>query len=383
MAYVSRTDMAIRQIEKLSWDWIKMDCSGGKCYGLLAVSTTRTLSHYATHGTRPHTAFCSQQVHRFEFALVIFHSILALLLLGVKSTKAKRAAVQNGYVLFMSHRRSKPLFIATLRIQSWWGPKLLSFFLLSFLAFLIPNEFFMFYGRYIVPIGAFFFILIGLVLLVDFAHSWSETCLDRWESSETQSNLWQFILVGSTFGLYLGAIVMTTVLYIFFAGSGCGTNTFFITLNLILSIMATLLSIAPPVQEANPKSGLAQASMVAAYCTYLTASAVANHNDDGHGECNPLHRSGTKKTTILLGALFTFLAIAYSTSRAATQSKALVGNGKNVGPIALPDGDGEMVGDEEGHVRMVTSQPKPRKDEMRYQAIKAAVDAGYVGRGRV
>lgn len=31
--------MAIRQIEKLSWDWIKMDCSGGKCYGLLAVSS--------------------------------------------------------------------------------------------------------------------------------------------------------------------------------------------------------------------------------------------------------------------------------------------------------------------------------------------------------
>jgi hypothetical protein len=117
--------------------------------------------------------------------------------------------------------------------------------------------------------------------------------------------------------------------------------------------------------------------MVAAYCTYLTASAVANHNDDGHGECNPLHRSGTKKTTILFGALFTFLAIAYSTSRAATQSKALVGKGKTVGPIALPDGDGEMM-DEEGHVRMVTSQPKPRKDEMRYQAIKAAVDAGYV-----
>jgi hypothetical protein len=37
-----------------------------------------------------------RQVHRFEFALVIFHSILALLVLGVKSTKAKRAAVQNG-----------------------------------------------------------------------------------------------------------------------------------------------------------------------------------------------------------------------------------------------------------------------------------------------
>ena len=38
LAYLSRTDIAIKQLEKLSWDWIKMDCSGGKCYGLLAVS---------------------------------------------------------------------------------------------------------------------------------------------------------------------------------------------------------------------------------------------------------------------------------------------------------------------------------------------------------
>lgn len=43
LAYVSKTDLAIRQIEKLSWDWIKMDCTGGKCYGLLAVSYTPCL----------------------------------------------------------------------------------------------------------------------------------------------------------------------------------------------------------------------------------------------------------------------------------------------------------------------------------------------------
>jgi hypothetical protein len=227
----------------------------------------------------------------------------------------------------------------------------------------------MFYGKYIVPIGAFLFILIGLVLLVDFAHTWSETCLDKWENSE--SNTWQFVLVGSTFGLYLGAIGMTIVLYVFFAGSGCGTNTFFITFNLVLSIISTLISIAPSVQSANPKSGLAQASMVAAYCTYLTASAVANHNEHGHGQCNPLHRNGTKTTTVLLGALFTFLAIAYSTSRAATSSKALVGNNPSRGAIVL-----EEESSSEGQVRLITSQPKPRKNEMRYQAIKAAVEAG-------
>jgi len=43
-------------------------------------------------------------------------------------------------------------------------------------------------------------ILIGLVLLVDFAHSWTETCLENWENSD--SNIWQWVLVGSTAGTY-------------------------------------------------------------------------------------------------------------------------------------------------------------------------------------
>ena len=251
----------------------------------------------------------------------------------------------------------------------WWGPKILLFCLLCFLSFLIPNEFFMAYGSYVAPIGAFLFILIGLVLLVDFAHSWSETCLDNWERGD--SNLWQFILVGSTLGMFVVSISLTTVVYVFFAGSGCGMNTAFITINLILSIMVTVLAISRPVQEANPKSGLTQASMVAAYCTYLTASAVVNHSDDGH--CNPLHASGgTKTTTVVVGALFTFIAIAYSTSRAATQSRALVGKNQKGGSITLPTDSTE----DDGEVRLVTSQPKGRRDEMRYQAILAAVNAG-------
>lgn len=227
------------------------------------------------------------------------------------------------------------------------------------------------YGSYIAPIGACMFILIGLVLLVDFAHSWSETCLENWE--RTNSNLWQFILVGSTLGMFILSIVVTILLYVFFAGSGCGANTFFITVNIVLTVVVTVLAISPPVQEANPKSGLTQAAMVAAYCAYLTGSAVINHSDEGH--CNPLHASGaTKTSTVVVGALFTFLAIAYSTSRAATQSKALVGKGHRAGAgqIQLPSDQA----DEDGEVRLVTNQPKGRRDEMRYQAIVAAVNAG-------
>ncbi len=248
----------------------------------------------------------------------------------------------------------------------WWGPKVLAWLILLAVSFTIPNDFFIFWGNYISIIGATVFILIGLVLLVDFAHSWAEMCLENWEISE--SNLWQFVLVGSAAGMYMATITLTAILYAFFAGSGCTLNRFFISFNLVLCILITLMCIHPVVQEANPRSGLLQSSMVAAYCTYLITSAVGNHTDK---ICNPLHNgtgSATHNTTVVLGAVFTFLAIAYSTTRAATQSKALIGR-KHKGAIQLPGEDGDH------EIGPVTAQPS-RKDNPRYQAILAAVEAG-------
>lgn len=76
----------------------------------------------------------------------------------------------------------------------------------------------------------------------------------------------------------------------------------------------------------------------------------------------------------MLGGVFTFLAIAYSTTRAATQSRALVGNNaKKAGTIKLGEDDAE------GHAEMnfVTTQPR-RTEHPRYQAVLAAVEAGAI-----
>ncbi|KAL5526630.1 TMS1 [Sanghuangporus sanghuang] len=325
LAWSMKSRFAINLIEKWSYDYIKMECKDGKCYGVLAVQ-------------------------RICFALSLFHFLLGILLIGVKHTRDKRAALQNG----------------------WWGPKVLTWLALVVVSFFIPNGFFMVWGNYIAMVGATLFILLGLVLLVDFAHSWSETCLENWENSPN-SNLWQWILVSSTGGMYAATIALTGVLYAFFAGSGCTLNQFFISFNLVLCIIITILCIHPAIQEANPRSGLAQSSMVAIYCTYLITSAVGNHT---HAACNPLHggtAKGTQTTTVVLGAIFTFIAIAYSTSRAATQSRALVGkNKKSGGAVALPV-DEDRLGDHS----LVTTQPS-KKDSPRYQALLAAVEAGAI-----
>jgi hypothetical protein len=298
-----------------------MDCEEGKCYGVLAV-------------------------HRVCFALALFHAILSLSLVGVKESRDKRAAIQNG----------------------WWGPKVLLWLVLVVITFFIPNGFFIFWGDYVALIGATIFILLGLVLLVDFAHSWSEMCLENWERDE--SALWQWILIGSTAAMYIVTITLTGVLYGYFAGSGCTTNRFFISFNLALCIAITIISIHPVVQASNPRSGLAQSGMVAAYCTYLIMSAVSNH---AHESCNPLSRtSTTRTTTVVIGAVFTFLAIAYSTSRAATQSRALVGKGSKGGAVHLPIDDGQH-----SEMGIVSTQPG-RTESPRYQALLAAVEAGAI-----
>jgi len=66
------------------------------------------------------------------------------------------------------------------------------------------------------------------------------------------------------------------------------------------------------------------------------------------------------------------LAIAYSTSRAATQSRALAGKNKKGGVIQLPV-------DDSGHAELgvVSTQPG-RTDSPRYQALLAAVEAGAI-----
>ncbi|KAH8925474.1 TMS membrane protein/tumor differentially expressed protein [Atractiella rhizophila] len=329
VAWIMLTPWAVRQIEKWSYDYIKMNCEGGTCYGVLAV-------------------------HRFCFALAVFHLILSASLVDVHDTRTKRAEIQNG----------------------WWGPKIAAWIVLVVISFFIPNGFFIFWGNYVAPVGATVFILIGLVLLVDFAHSWSEKCLENWQ--ETDSTFWKTVLIGSTLLAYAFSLTLTILDYIYFASGSCHLNQFFVTFNFLLSIVLSVLCVLPVVQEANYKSGLSQSGMVLAYCTYLVTSALANRNDP---VCNPLSKraDGARQSLVLLGAIFTFLAIAYSTSRAATQSKALAGKNKggyerDGGYTKLPTGpsadDAEGGTTHGGELGVVNKQPTKR------DALVAAVAAG-------
>lgn len=80
--------------------------------------------------------------------------------------------------------------------------------------------------------------------------------------------------------------------------SSCGLPKFFISINLILCFIVSVVSILPKVQEALPNSGLLQSAVVTLYTIYLTWSAVANNPNR---ECNPGFMSiidGTKENKV-------------------------------------------------------------------------------------
>jgi hypothetical protein len=309
------TDWAIKKLEHLTMDYMKLSCAGKECYGFVAV-------------------------HRMNFALGFFHFILAILLLGVNSSRDKRAPIQN----------------------SFWGPKIIAWLGLIVVTFFIPDAFFATWGNYVAFVGAMLFLLLGLVLLVDLAHTWAEHCLDRIDATESKG--WQALLIGSTLSMYLAALAMTIVMYIFFAGDGCSMNQAAITINLLFSIGITVLSIHPTIQSYNSRAGLCQSSMVAVYCTYLTMSAVGMEPDN---KCNPIQRAnGARTASIIGGAILTFLTMAWTTTRAATMG--LSGSQVRSGYSSVP-------ADEEYSHTLVTQQPTSRR-ELRESALRAAVESG-------
>ncbi|KAK4990974.1 Membrane protein tms1 [Elasticomyces elasticus] len=319
LSWLMLTDWAVKKLQHLVLDYTTISCNGKECYGFVAV-------------------------HRVNFALGAFHFILAILLLGVKSSRDGRAPIQNGF----------------------WGPKIIAWLGLIVVTWLIPDGFFIAWGNYGALVGAILFLLLGLVLLVDLAHTWAEYCLDKINVQETNARAWGILLAGSALFMYLASIAMTIVMYIFFAHSGCSMNQAAITVNLVLLLGISLLSVHPAIQEANPRAGLAQAATVAVYCTYLTLSAVAMEPDDQH--CNPLVRArGTRKATIIMGAIVTFLTVAYTTTRAATYGLALGARGGAT--------EYSQLGAEDNEHGLISTQPSSRR-EMRAEALRAAVESG-------
>ena len=139
-------------------------------------------------------------VYRICFALTCFYFLFMVIMMFVRNSRDPRAKLQNGFWFF------KFLILIGLVVG----------------AFYIPNDgtfetIFMYFGI----VGGFLFILIQLILLVDFVHSWNESWVEKFENGQKEFYYGLLIFTASFFILTITVAVLG---YVFYASVSCHSD---------------------------------------------------------------------------------------------------------------------------------------------------------------
>uniref|UniRef100_A0A8C9ZQS3 Serine incorporator 1-like n=1 Tax=Sander lucioperca TaxID=283035 RepID=A0A8C9ZQS3_SANLU len=200
-------------------------------------------------------------VYRICFGMSMWFLGFAILMINIKNSRDPRAAIHNGF----------------------WFFKFAALVAVTVGAFYIPDGPFTYTWFVVGSGGAFCFILIQLVLLVDFAHSWNESWVDKMETGNSRG--WYAALLMVTILNYILSFIAVVLCFLFYTKpDGCSINKFFISFNMLFCIVASVVSVLHKVQESQTRSGLLQSSVITLYTMYLTWSAMSNEPDE---ECNP------------------------------------------------------------------------------------------------
>lgn len=242
----------------------KLEDIPGLCKGFFENDYVKTGSQSVFTHEQCNSVVGFLAVYRVCFAMAMFFLLFCVIMIKVSSSKDPRSKIQNGFWLF------KILIMVGICVG----------------AFFITDSAFGQAWMVVGLIGGFLFILIQLILLVDFAHGWAEHWVERYE--ETQAKCYYIGLIASTIFFYLASIAAIVLFYIYYASGDCALHKFFVSFNLILCFGMSVVAILPKIQEYQPRSGLLQSSFITLYIMYLTWSAMANNPDRA---CNPSLKS--------------------------------------------------------------------------------------------
>lgn len=257
-------------------------------------------------------------VYRLCLVVTLFFILMAMIMINVRSTKDPRAGIQNGF----------------------WGLKYIIVIASMVGAFWIPQGSFGEVWMYFGMIGGFLFIIIQLVLIIDFAHSWAEAWYGNYQEGDNKG--WLGALLSCTFLMYAGAFTALVLFFVYYTGSHsgeCKIHEFFISFNMILCFGLSVVSILPKVQEHMPASGLLQSAIMSLYIMYLTWSSLTNspwtgckpaffpsnstsvtpstQGTDGSDGPKPSFHSET-----LIGLIIWFVCVLYSSIKTSSSSQA-------------------------------------------------------------
>ena len=118
-----------------------------------------------------------------------------------------------------------------------WTLKLAAWALCVIVPFLLPDGFIDAYA-WLARLGSGVFLVVQMVILLDFAFLWNET----WVAREHVG--WVVGLLGSTIALYAGSVTLVAFMYEWYAPKGvdCGRNVWLITTSLVPCVLFSALS---------------------------------------------------------------------------------------------------------------------------------------------
>jgi len=239
--------------------------------------------------------------------------------------------------------------------QGFWLPKIFCLFVILILAYMIPNEFYDGYTHVARVVGGIF-LLLQIIILIDFAYAWNED----WNSDEKN---WKAAIIIVSILFFAASVVLLVFMFIWFAGSGCGLEKFFIAFTMILTFTYTIISITVAVP-----GGLLPPAIMALYSHYICFSALSS---DPSLTCNPFDT--TETTQLIIGLLIAAASTTYAAYNLAT-SNSLFGDPEE--PAADVENAKAVTPAEAPKVEAMKDEHKPDAAEKAAEKADAAADAG-------
>nr|CAD1829238.1 unnamed protein product [Ananas comosus var. bracteatus] len=164
--------------------------------------------------------FQTNAVLRVSLGNFLFFAIFALMMIGVKDQNDKRDAWHHG----------------------GWMAKIVFWAVLVALMFFLPNVVITIYET-MSKFGSGLFLLVQVILLLDFVHTWN----DAWVEKDEQK--WYIALLVISVVCYLATYAFSGLLFMWFNPSGhdCGLNVFFIVMTMILAFAFAVVALHPQV----------------------------------------------------------------------------------------------------------------------------------------